>query len=52
MHHGLIAWLIIGGFLARTMHIAVGSGVIASLIVASIGACVLVFLIRTVKRAA
>lgn len=84
MHHGLIAWLIIGaiagwlagvimkgkgfgivadiivgivgafigGFLAGTLHIAVGSGFIASLIVALIGACVLVFLIRLVKRVA
>ena len=41
----------IGGWLFSLMGVSAGGGLIGSLIVAFIGACVLIFLLRVIKRA-
>ena len=41
----------VGGWLAQALHINVGSGLGSSLIVAVVGAGILLFAIRLVKRA-
>ena len=42
----------IGDWLAARLHINIGSGFIASLITATIGAALLIFIVRMVRRAA
>ena len=41
---------LLGGFLFSTLGVSTGGGLIGSLIVATIGACVLLFLLRLIKR--
>ncbi len=41
---------LLGGFLFSTFGVSAGGGLIGSLIVATIGACVLLFLLRLIKR--
>jgi uncharacterized membrane protein YeaQ/YmgE (transglycosylase-associated protein family) len=41
----------LGGFLFSTLGVSAGGGLIGSIIVATIGAVVLLFLIRLIKRA-
>jgi uncharacterized membrane protein YeaQ/YmgE (transglycosylase-associated protein family) len=41
---------LLGGFLFGTFGVSAGGGLIGSLIVATIGACVLLFLLRLIKR--
>ena len=41
---------LLGGFLFNTFGVSAGGGLIGSLIVATIGACVLLFLLRLIKR--
>ena len=41
---------LLGGVLFRTFGVSAGGGLIGSLIVATIGACVLLFLLRLIKR--
>jgi uncharacterized membrane protein YeaQ/YmgE (transglycosylase-associated protein family) len=41
---------LLGGFLFSTLGVSAGGGLIGSLIVATIGACVLLFLLRLIKR--
>jgi uncharacterized membrane protein YeaQ/YmgE (transglycosylase-associated protein family) len=41
---------LLGGFLFSTFGVSAGGGLIGSLIVATIGACVLLFLLRLMKR--
>jgi uncharacterized membrane protein YeaQ/YmgE (transglycosylase-associated protein family) len=55
-NHGLLTNLVVGvigaflgGFLATTLHIGVGSGVIPSLLVATAGAILLLFLLGLVR---
>jgi len=43
---------LLGGFLFSTFGVSAGGGLIGSLIVATIGACVLLFLLRLIKRPA
>lgn len=42
---------LLGGWLFGVMGIGAGGGLIGSLIVAFIGACILIFLLRIIKRA-
>ncbi len=42
---------LLGGWLFGVLGIGAGGGLIGSLIVAFIGACVLIFLVRLIKRA-
>ncbi len=42
---------VVGGFLFRQLGLSAGGGLIGALIVATIGAVVLLFLVRMVKRA-
>jgi uncharacterized membrane protein YeaQ/YmgE (transglycosylase-associated protein family) len=46
-----IVGAIIGGLLTGALGISIGSGLIASIVIATIGAVVLVFALRMVKRA-
>jgi uncharacterized membrane protein YeaQ/YmgE (transglycosylase-associated protein family) len=46
-----IVGAIIGGLLTGALGISIGSGLIASIIIATIGAVVLVYALRMVKRA-
>jgi uncharacterized membrane protein YeaQ/YmgE (transglycosylase-associated protein family) len=41
---------LLGGFLFSTFGVSAGGGLIGSLIVATIGACVLLLLLRLIKR--
>jgi len=41
----------IGGFLFSTLGVSSGGGLLGSIIVATIGAVVLIFLVRLIKRA-
>ncbi|MET0217912.1 MAG: GlsB/YeaQ/YmgE family stress response membrane protein [Burkholderiales bacterium] len=41
---------LLGGFLFSLLGVSAGGGLIGSLIVATIGACVLLFLVRLIKR--
>jgi uncharacterized membrane protein YeaQ/YmgE (transglycosylase-associated protein family) len=41
---------LLGGVLFRTFGVSAGGGLIGTLIVATIGACVLLFLLRLIKR--
>jgi len=41
----------IGGFVFRTLGLFLGAGIVPSLIVAAIGAIILLFLIRLIKKA-
>jgi uncharacterized membrane protein YeaQ/YmgE (transglycosylase-associated protein family) len=41
----------IGGWLAGLLHIAVGGGWIASIFTAFVGACLLILILRMVRRA-
>jgi uncharacterized membrane protein YeaQ/YmgE (transglycosylase-associated protein family) len=41
---------LLGGFLFSAFGVSAGGGLIGSLIVATIGACVLLFLLRLIKR--
>ena len=41
---------LLGGFLFGAFGVSAGGGLIGSLIVATIGACVLLFLLRLIKR--
>jgi len=41
---------LLGGFLFSLFGVSAGGGLIGSLIVATIGACVLLFLVRLIKR--
>ena len=52
--HSLIIWLIVGaiaGWLAGVLNIHVGTGIIATIITATVGAAVLILLLRLVRRA-
>lgn len=58
-NHGLVTNLIVGvvgallgSFIASTLGIATGSGVIPSLVVATLGAILLLFLLGLIKRRA
>jgi uncharacterized membrane protein YeaQ/YmgE (transglycosylase-associated protein family) len=42
---------LLGGWLFGVLGIGAGGGLIGSLIVAFIGACILIFLVRLIKRA-
>jgi uncharacterized membrane protein YeaQ/YmgE (transglycosylase-associated protein family) len=42
---------LLGGFLFRTLGVSIGGGLLGSLIVAVIGAVVLLFLLRLIKKA-
>ena len=46
-----IVGAVVGGFLFRQLGLSAGGGLIGALIVATIGAVVLLFLVRMVKRA-
>jgi uncharacterized membrane protein YeaQ/YmgE (transglycosylase-associated protein family) len=46
-----IVGAIIGGLLTGALGISIGSGLIASIIIAAIGAVILVYALRMVKRA-
>lgn len=46
-----IVGAVIGGFLAHSLGIEVSGGLIGSFVVALVGACILVFAIRLIKRA-
>jgi len=55
-NHGLLTNLVVGvigaflgGFLATTLHIGIGSGIIPSLLVATAGAILLLFLLGLVR---
>jgi len=55
-NHGLLTNLIVGvvgaflgGFLASTLHIGIGRGLIPSLLVATVGAILLLFLLGLVR---
>lgn len=41
---------LLGGYIFRTLGVSVGGGLFGSLIVATIGAIVLIFLLRLVKK--
>jgi uncharacterized membrane protein YeaQ/YmgE (transglycosylase-associated protein family) len=41
----------VGGFLFSTFGVSAGGGLIGSIVVATIGAVVLLFLVRLIKRA-
>ena len=41
---------LLGGFLFSLLGVSAGGGLIGSLIVATIGACVLLFLVRLIRR--
>lgn len=42
---------LLGGFLFRTLGVSAGGGLLGSVILATIGAVVLLFLLRLIKRA-
>jgi uncharacterized membrane protein YeaQ/YmgE (transglycosylase-associated protein family) len=42
---------LIGGFLFSTLGVSLGAGLLGSIIVATIGAVVLIFIVRLIKRA-
>jgi uncharacterized membrane protein YeaQ/YmgE (transglycosylase-associated protein family) len=46
---GIIGALI-GGFIFRTLDVSVGSGLLGSLITATVGSVVLLFLLRLIKK--
>ena len=46
-----IVGALVGGFLFRQLGLSAGGGLIGALIVATIGAVILLFLVRLIKRA-
>ena len=42
---------LLGGFLFRSLGVSAGGGLLGSIIVATIGAVVLIFILRLIKRA-
>lgn len=46
-----IVGAVIGGWLAGVLGVSIGSGFIASVITAIIGAVILLFILRTIRRA-
>jgi uncharacterized membrane protein YeaQ/YmgE (transglycosylase-associated protein family) len=42
---------LVGGFLFRSLGVSMGGGLLGSIIVATIGAVVLIFILRLIKRA-
>ena len=42
---------LIGGFLFSTLGVSAGGGLLGSIVVATVGAVVLLFIIRMIKRA-
>jgi uncharacterized membrane protein YeaQ/YmgE (transglycosylase-associated protein family) len=46
-----VAGALVGGFLFRQLSLPTGGGLIGTLIVATIGAALLLFLVRVLKRA-